>query len=556
MPDWNEVYDFVVVGSGAGSMVSGMVMRQAGKSVLILEKEPLVGGTTARSGGVMWIPNNPLMQQDGVADSPEQALLYLESIIDPARSPASTSARRKTFVTEGPKMISFLMGQGVKFRRFRYWPDYFDECPGAVTPGRSIGVDLFDASGLGPWADKLSAGYTNLPIRLDEAQRLGSAGKRLSGKIAMLTIALRSALAALLGKRWMASGRALQARLLHAALEVGVEVRLSAPVSELVVENGAVVGVAATIDGKPVRIKAQMGVLLNAGGFARNQRMRDTYMPGTSVDWTVAGHGDTGEMIEEAMRIGAATAQMSERVGNQVTVPPNHKSDFLPMVQSNVNKPRAILVDQTGVRYMNEGGSYVDFARNVLERNKVAPAVPSYMIVDQQYLSDYMLADTLPGSPKRKAWERDGYLKRGATIRELAANLGMDPGTLQQTVARFNAFAHVGKDEDFGRGGRAYDRWLGDANHKPNETLGPIETGPYYALPIYPGDVGTFGGVMTDERARVLREDGSIISGLYATGAATASVMGQTYAGAGSSIGPTMTWGYVAARHALGANDY
>jgi 3-oxosteroid 1-dehydrogenase len=278
-------------------------------------------------------------------------------------------------------------------------------------------------------------------------------------------------------------------------------------------------------------------------------------MPGTSVDWTVAGHGDTGEMIEEAMRIGAATAQMSERVGNQVTVPPNHKSDFLPLVQSNVYKPRAILVDQSGVRYMNEGGSYVDFARNVLERDKIVPAVPSYMIIDQQYLNHYMLADTLPGSPKRKVWEREGYLKTGATIGELAANLGMNPATLHQTVARFNAFAHAGKDDDFGRGDRAYDRWLGDSGHKPNETLGPIETGPYYALPIYPGDVGTFGGVMTDEAARVLREDGSIIAGLYATGAATASVMGQTYAGAGSSIGPTMTWGYVAARNALGANN-
>jgi 3-oxosteroid 1-dehydrogenase len=202
---------------------------------------------------------------------------------------------------------------------------------------------------------------------------------------------------------------------------------------------------------------------------------------------------------------------------------------------------------------MNEGGSYMAYCKGMLERNRTVPAVPSWAVFDSQYLRTYMLAGTMAGRSKPKRWYDEGYLNEGATIAELARRLSVEPQTLENTVARFNKFVANNRDEDFHRGERAYDRWLGDRFHQPSETLGAIEQGPFYAVPVVPGDVGTFGGVVTDEHARVLREDGSVIPGLYATGISTASVMGRFYPGAGCSIGPAFTWGYVAAKHALGA---
>jgi 3-oxosteroid 1-dehydrogenase len=241
-------------------------------------------------------------------------------------------------------------------------------------------------------------------------------------------------------------------------------------------------------------------------------------------------------------------------VGNQQTIPPGAEdSELKPPAQSMTAKPHAILVDQSGVRYLNEGGSYMAYCKAMFERHKTVPAVPSWAILDSRYLRKYMLAGTMPGSKKPQRWYEEGYLRKGDTIEELAAQLHMKPETLRATVDRFNGFVAKGKDEDFGRGVRAYDRWLGDPYHKPSATLGSISEGPFYAVPVVPGDVGTYGGVVTDEFARVLRQDGSVISGLYATGISTASVMGRAYPGAGCSIGPAFTFGYIAAQHAAGA---
>lgn len=556
MAAWNKTYDFVVVGSGAGSMVAALTMRQAGKSVLILEKEPLIGGTTARSGGIMWIPNNPFMKNSAEPDSPDKALTYLNAVAgDPSESPGSTPERRRAFLAEGPKMVEFLIGQGLKFRPVRPWPDYYGELPGASVIGRTVSADLFDLRKLGPWVDKLRPGFSTMPARMEEGLnvlgRSGVWGKRR----AMFAVGLRILYTRLTGKKLTNAGHALQAALLHAALREGVEFQLSAPVQELVLEDGAVKGVQAGIEGEAVRIQARLGVLINAGGFARNQSMRDQYMPGTSAEWTLTSPGDTGEMIQEAIRIGAATGQMDSFVGCQLTVPPNHVGTYLPQMQLNISKPHAMLVDQSGVRYLNEGGSYSAFTRNMLKRDKTIPAVPSWMILDSEYTRQYMLANTMPGSPLRQEWVRSGYLRKGDTIEALAQACEIDPATLKQTVERFNGFARTGRDEDFGRGNRPYDRWLGDSSHGPSAALGTIAKAPFYALPIYPGDVSTFGGIVTDERARVVGQDGKVIPGLYATGASTASIMGVAYAGAGSSIGPTMTWGYVAAKDAVSSNN-
>jgi 3-oxosteroid 1-dehydrogenase len=285
--------------------------------------------------------------------------------------------------------------------------------------------------------------------------------------------------------------------------------------------------------------------------------MRDRYQPGTSVEWTQVAPGDTGEMIQEMMRHGAAIAQMEEMVGYQMTIPPGHENDYVkPNIQNVTAAPHVILVDQSGVRYMNEAGSYMAYCKGMLQRNKVVPAVPGWAIFDSQFLRNYMFAGTMPGTNKPRRWFDEGYLRKADTVEDLARLIKIETATLRATVERFNGFVAKNRDEDFHRGDRAYDRWLGDPYHKPSETLGMIGKTPFYAIPVYPGDVGTYGGVVTDAHARVLRNDGSVIPGLYATGVSTASVMGRVYPGAGSSVGPSFVWGYIAAEHAAIADSF
>ena len=554
MSAFDEFHDFVVVGSGGGSMCAGLVMRASGKSVLILEKTALVGGTTARSGGVMWIPNNPFMKRDGVEDSFEKASTYLDAVAGgQSDAPGASRERRRTYVTEAPAMVEFLRSQGVRLTRVKEWPDYYDERPGGSALGRTVVAELFDANELGAWKQKLRPSFIRAPVpaTLEEMMELPGLKRSWRVKALLVKLVLRGFIAKLTGKEWIAGGAALQGRMLQAALRAGVEIRTESPVSELVVEGGAVKGVVTVKEGRPWRVGARLGVLVNAGGFAHNQGMRDRYQPGTSVKWTMAAPGDTGEMIEEMMRHGAAIAQMEERVGCQVTLPPGAlESEAKPTAQAVTAAPHAILVDQSGVRYMNEGGSYMAYCKAMLERHKVVPAVPSWAVLDSQYVRNYMLAGTMAGTNKPQRWYDEGYLKKADTVEALAQQLNIEPATLKGTIDRFNSFVANNRDEDFKRGARAYDRWLGDSLNKPSETLGSISEAPFYAVPVLPGDVGTYGGVVTDEHARVLRKDGSVITGLYATGVSTASVMGRAYPGAGSSVGPSFVWGYVAAKEA------
>jgi 3-oxosteroid 1-dehydrogenase len=559
---FDECFDFVIVGAGGGSMCAGLVMRAAGKSVLVLEKTDLIGGSTARSGGVMWIPNNRFMKRDGIDDGPELAAAYLNSLAGDPRAdvPGASLERRRAYINEAPRMVDFLVAQGIRLTRISWWPDYYDERPGGSAPGRTVVSELFNVNDLGLWKQKLRPTFMAAPSPVHSAsfeEMLQLFGVAQSWRVKMLAakVVLRGVVARLTGKHWVAGGAALQGQMLRAALRAGVDVRTESPVKELIVEEGAVKGVVTVKDGHAWRVGARSGVLVNAGGFARNQRMRDRYQPGILAQWSLAAPGDTGEMIEEMIRRGAAIAQMEERVGCQITLPPGSEgNEYKPTAQRMTAAPHALLVDQSGIRYMNEGGSYSAYCKGMVERNKTVPAIPSWAVLDSQYMRKYMLAGTLAGSKKPQQWHDSGYLKSADTIEDLARQLKIEPATLKGTVERFNAFVAKNRDEDFHRGARAYDRWLGDPRHKPSETLGAISEPPFYALPVLPGDVGTYGGVVTDENARVLREDGSVIPGLYATGVSTASVMGRFYPGAGCSVGPAFTFGYIAAKHAGNIN--
>jgi len=562
----DETFDFVVVGSGGGSMCAALVMRSVGKSVLVLEKAPLIGGTTSRSGGVLWIPNNPFMQPDGVEDSYEKAMEYMEATAGQSLdAPGTTRERRSAYVTEGPKMLEFLVRQGIKLRRCPWWPDYYDDRAGGSKKGRTVIADLFDTNELGPWRDKLEPNFMVIPAYHYEGFEIALMKSSWKGKLAMLKVGLRIVASKLTGKRWTQAGGALQGRMLQASLKAGVDLRVNSGVKSFISEDGAVKGVVVEKDGKPWRICARNGVLVNAGGFSHNQAMRDKYQPGTSSAWSAATGGSTGEMILEMEKLGAHLAQMEEMVGNQMSIPPGGENllggpgidlGALAGGQMHYSKPHSIVVDQTGVRYMNECGSYMEFCQNMLKRNKIVPALPSYWIVDRQYWAKYMYGGKFPDAKLPQEWYDSGFVKEADTLEALAEKLLMDPKVLRATVERFNDSARLGVDAEFNRGHRDYDNWLGDFHCEDgSHTLGTIETGPFRAMPVVPGDVGTFGGVVTDVNARVLREDGSAIEGLYATGISTASVMGRIYPGAGSSIGPSFVWGWIAAKHAANASN-
>ena len=555
MSGFDETFDFVVVGSGGGSMCAAVVACAAGKSALVLEKTNLIGGTTARSGGVMWIPNNPYMAKAGVPDSLEAATQYLDAVVgDHNDTPGASKARRQAFLIEGPRMLDFLIGKGLKFSRITNWPDYYDEAPGGSVPGRTVVADLFDANELGEAKKLLRPNFLTLPVSLEDALKLPHVKKSWAAKKALVRMGLRIVGSKLTGKNYVTAGAALQGRMMQAAIKVGAELRVDSAVKELIFEDGRVAGVVAEKNGKPHRVGAKLGVLVNAGGFALNQAMRDQYMPGSSISHTSVAEGDTGEMIQEMMRHGAAIAQMDSFVGSPLSLPPGSEVwPIKPGAQGVTAAPHAILVDQTGVRYLNEGGSYTEYCQRMIEHNKGAPAIPSYAIFDNRVMKSVMIAGTMPGSKKPAEWTEQGFLHSADTIEGLAALLNIDPATLRGTVDRFNGFVAANEDKDFKRGARAYDRWLGDPFHAPNETLGEISEGPFHAIPVIPGDVGTLGGVVTDEKARVLREDGTVIAGLYATGVSAASVMGRTSPGSGVNIGPSFVWGYVAAKDAVAA---
>ncbi len=545
MAEWDQTTDFVMIGSGAGGLCAALVATDGGAEALVLEKGAMLGGNSAYSGGTMWVPDNVLMQEAGLTDSIEDGLTYLRGCIGDA-GPATSAQRQLAYLSEGRKLIGWLRAKGIRLNRVTGYADYYGELPGASREGRAVQCDAFDLAALGPWEARIPK-LAPVIAYVQEFPQITLMKRTLKGFLTFCRVALRTAWAKARRRTVVANGASLVSRLLHADLAQGVTVWPDTPVVDFIVEGGRVVGVTAVREGREIRIRARRGVLIASGGFARNLEMRERYgRKPASTDWTFSNPGETGEIVQRAMALGAATALMDEAIWIPTSISP-----LGPIyLEYERGKPHALMVDGTAQRYTDEGIPYMMFGSVMQARHSIVPAIPSWLIFDSQHRNKYVFAGNLPGRTP-ESWLTSGFLKRADSLEELATACGLDAKELGATVSRFNGFAVAGKDEDFHRGETSFSLSGGDPTHRPNPCLGPVNMAPYYALKVFPGDLGSFGGILTDEHSRVLRADGSAIEGLYATGNATAPVFGREYPCTGGSIASTMIFGSLAIKHAL-----
>lgn len=541
-----QQFDVVVVGSGAAGMTAALRASKLGLSVVVVEKDPLFGGSAARSGAGIWIPNNQVILAAGVPDTPAKAAEYLAAVVG---SDVPT-AKQQAFLSNGPAMISFVLANSpLRLRYMAGYSDYYPELPGGMPQGRSVEPDLFDGKLLGSELANLNPSYIATPAGASvfsaDYKWLVLALVNLHGAAVATQTVTRYTTAVLQGQTPLTMGQALAAGLRAGLLQAKVPVWLNTPFQSLQVDStGRVTGVVVGGGNGSTTITANKGVLVAAGGFEHNLAMRLAYQQHPiGTDWTVGNIGNTGDGIRAGMGVGAATDFLEDAWwGPAVDLP---GEVYFCLAERTL--PGAILVNGAGQRFVNEGAPYSDVVHVMYKDNPSAPDIPAWLIVDQNYRDRYLFRDIGPTLPFPDSWYSAGAVFKDTTITGLANQIGVPATALAATVSRFNGFAATGKDLDFHRGDSVYDHYYTDPAVVPNSCLAPLWLPPFYALKIVPGDLGTKGGLRTDPQARVLRTDGSVIPGLYAAGNSSAAVMGHSYAGAGSTIGPAMTFGYIAA---------
>ena len=559
--DWDKQVDVLVVGSGAGGMMAALVAAENHADVLIVEKDERWGGTSATSGGGIWIPGSHIAEASGFKDNLDDAFTYIRAL----SADNVPDANIRAYIDNGAPMLRWLTEHTpIQYVALPY-PDYHAENPGGSPTGfrthlplqldgKLLGDDLKTQRFPSPAASLF--GYLNWTF--EETYQLLYRGK------GWLTGLVRN-----MAKYWLdwpfrftsrkdrrlTLGNALTGALRIALNRRGVPLWLETPMAELVRDGDAVIGAVVTRRGKQVRIGARKGVVLAAGGFDKNQAMRDA---NTDL-YTVAQYSggvtsNTGDSIRAGEAIGARTMNLQSAWAAPVFYVPGEDRGRLSTIERAL--PGCIMVNQKGERYLNEAASYHITGQIMARRQRdEGDASPSWIVFDHTYRHLYPMGPLLPLVPD---WLQSGavktILKKGRTIEELAAGMNVDPARLAQTVRRFNEHAAKGEDPDFHRGEAAYDKMYGDPRNTPNPCLRPLSDGPFYAMPIYPGDIGTNGGLLTDDKARVVGEDGKAIRGLYAVGNNAASAMGESYPGAGVTLGPALTFGYIASRDMTGAN--
>ncbi|MGW6379543.1 FAD-binding protein [Rhodococcus sp. NPDC055112] len=547
---WDHEVDFVVVGSGCGGLTGALSAADRGLDTLVIEKAAVYGGTTALSGGGIWVPNNPLLVREGLGDSRADVRTYLDAVVGD-RVP---SKNLDAFIDEGPRTLEFLETSSphMRFQWCTGYSDYHPEQPGGRPNGRTIEPLPVNLKELGEDEDLLRPAALATPpglfITSKDFVQLNMVTRTWKAKWTALLTGLRAVKAIVLRRHMDTLGRALIARLRLALKDAGVPLWLNTALQSLVTdESGAVTGVVAERNGKQVRIRARRGVLLASGGFEYNEEMRKRYLrEGGKDNFSAAAVENTGDGILAGEKLGAALDLMDDAWWMPSFLRPDGINQVL---VSERSIPRSIIVDQHGKRFTNEASPYVTFVHDQLAGGHE----PTWFVFDHKAKGRYPIGGIMPGQKFPKAWLESGLIQTAETVEELAEKIDVPVAAFADTVKRYNGFARAGRDEDFNRGVSAYDNYYGDPT-LAQPTLDVLDQGPYYALRTRAGDLGTKGGLVYNEKAQVLRADGEPIAGLYATGNTSAAVMGNDYAGAGATIGPAMVFGYIGARHAAGVN--
>jgi 3-oxosteroid 1-dehydrogenase len=555
---WDDEVDLLVLGTGAGGLAAAVTGADQGLSTLVLEKTEYLGGTTAYSAGTCWIPGNRFLDDD---NDVEQASRYLDALVGD-RAPREL---REAYLARGGEMVEYLDRIGVGFWHSKTVVDYHPEIPGSAR-GRALEPQTFDGRALGkadfgrvrrPVPEFALFGGTLMVRRAEVNDLLGI----YSGSVRGVLTALR------LGVRWgadrlryprgtrLAMGNALVASLFHKLRQRFGQVWFRATATRLLTDDGRVVGAIVAYQGRELRVRVRRGVVLAGGGFSASPDWRAKYLPSPTPQYTRAGEGSTGDTLALARAVGGALGE--PRDDNAFWFPSSigRRRDGSTVVFPHIwdrAKPGIVAVNAAGRRFVDESVSYHRFTRAMYDSHKSVPTIPAWLVIDSRALARYGLGVIRPHTPAPmlRKYVEAGYLQRGATVRELAASIGVDPDGLERTVVDANRYARTGVDEEFGKGTSVFGRQYGDAGHTPNVNLGPIETAPYYAIAVVPTPLGTALGLQTDPSARVLDEAGEPIPGLYACGNDAQSVMASEYPGAGCQVGAGLTFGYVAARHA------
>ncbi|WP_310963690.1 3-oxosteroid 1-dehydrogenase [Nocardioides terrisoli] len=547
-PAPSDSYDVVVVGAGGAGMSAALAAAHHGLSTVLVEKSEYFGGSTARSGGGVWIPGNYALAEAGQVDpgDRERAGEYLDAIV----GDIVPKLRRDTYLDRGPELMDFLREHTpVRFTWVPEYADYLPELPGGRPRGRSVEPVPMDARFLGDELERLHPPYTKAPANLIVTQadfrRISLGMRTLRGPLTMVKVLLKRFYALATGKRMVAMGNAIAVGLRKGLVDAGVPVEYGAALVDLLVEDGRVAGIVVEQGGARREIRAHRAVILGSGGFEHNQELREKFLPHpTSAEWSTGARSNTGAGLLAGTAVGAATDLLDDAWWGP-TIPLPGRAWFC---LAERNLPGSLMVNSAGRRFMNEALPYVEATHAIYEGESTGVAhVPSYLVFDQTYRNRYLFAGVPGRQPLPGRWYKEGVVVRADTLTGLAERLRLPEGALEAEVERFNGFARTGVDEDFHRGESAYDKYYSDPTVKPNPSLAPLRVGPFYAVTIVPGDLGTKGGLVTDERARVLREDGSAIPGLYAAGNVSSAVMGHTYPGPGGTIGPALVFGYLAA---------
>lgn len=549
--------DLVVLGGGAGGMTAALTGSLLGLEVQLLEKAEVVGGSTAISAGSVWVPNSD--HAPSGSDSLDQARRYLRATVGDRLRLALCDA----FLQTGPEMVRFLETRSeVRFRAYPHHPDYLADADGATLAGRVLEAVPFDGRLLGRAFPLLRDPLPEFTLlggmmvdRIDVGHLLKATRSLSSARHALRLIGRygRDRLRHHRGTR-LVMGNALAGRLLHALLCRRVPIRTRARILGLIEGDGGIEGVTLASESGPRRLHARRGVVLATGGFSRHPVLRRRLLPEPTPEHSPLVATVTGDGVDLGLavggRLGAGHADASFWAPVSIRARPDGSTAVFPHFVLDRGKPGLIAVDSTGRRFVNEATTYHRFGLAMFRAHRVRPAIPCFFVCDHPFIQKYGLGMVRPRGLGVARAVAEGYLTCADTLADLAAALGLDPGALQETVARSNDFARTGVDADFGKGGDAYQRNLGDPTHGPNPCLGAIDRPPFYAIRVYPGDIGASVGLVTDENARVLGADDRPVPSLYACGNDMDSLMAGVYPAPGITLGPAMTFGYLAARHA------